>query len=101
MNNGVQTRRYVVKHSPHRLAADHMCVGQLRDVACDFFLQKLEPKFTPPRRTAGKQLVKDYEEPSSTALAKLTQSSRQRKRQPTFFVAVVHVMQDQVRRLLR
>ena len=67
-----------------------------RNVASDLFLRRLNPKFTLPRRATGKKFVKDYEETATTALAKRTPDRQRRKRQPTFLITVVDVMQDHV-----
>ena len=73
MNNGVETGRKFLETLPHRFAADESRIGQSCHVARDLFLQRLKPKLTLPRRAAGKEFVKNYEEAATTTLAKGTQ----------------------------
>src|SRR2546426_6554917 len=94
MNNNVETRRKFLQTLPHRFAADQSRIAQPRNVARDLFLQRLNPKLTFPRRTTGKKFVKNYEETPTIALAKGTPDRQRRKRQPTFLITVVDVMQD-------
>jgi hypothetical protein len=79
---------------PHRFAADQSRIAQPRNVASDLFLQWVNPKLTLPRWATGKKFVKDYEETATTALAKGTPDRQRRKRQATFLITVVDVMQD-------
>jgi hypothetical protein len=94
MNNDVETGRKFLQTLPHRFAADQSRIAQPRNVASDLFLQWVNPKLTLPRWATGKKFVKDYEETATTALAKGTPDRQRRKRQPTFLITVVDVMQD-------
>src|SRR6266436_9284975 len=96
MNNNVKTGHKFFQTLPHQFATDQSRIAQPRNVASDLFLQRLNPKLTLPRRTTGKKYVKDYEETATTALAKRTPDRQRRKRQPTFLITVVDVMQDDV-----
>src|SRR2546423_10762082 len=73
MNNGVETGRKFLETLPHRFAADESRIGQSCHLARDLFLQRLKPKLTLPRRAAGKEFVRNYEEAATTTLAKGTQ----------------------------
>jgi hypothetical protein len=73
MNYDIEPRDKSLEHLLHRFATDQSCVGQSRDVPGEFFLQRLKPKLALPRRTSGKEFVKNYDQAAPKSFANATQ----------------------------
>src|ERR1041385_8420425 len=100
MHRRSDLRRELPEFLKHGFAANDCRIGYSGDRFGDLLLPGAQPERAFPRRTEGIKLMKNSQETVPTARADFAQDRHKRERHAAFLIAVVHVMQDHVRKII-